>query len=84
MSGRDSGNIQSVAATLAHWRNINGCDTSSSTTSHPGVTSFSTGSETQIWQNCTQDISFSSMDKVSHESAYDDEILRQIYSPIFN
>ncbi|MFT5705189.1 MAG: polyhydroxybutyrate depolymerase [Shewanella sp.] len=84
MSGRNTGNIQSVAETLAHWRNISGCDAASYTVSHPGVISASTGTETQTWQNCTQDISFSKMDKVPHESSYDDAILRQIYSPIFD
>lgn len=84
MSGRNTGNIQSVTNTLAHWHNISGCDATSNTISHPGVISASTSTETQTWQNCTRDISFSKMDKVSHESPYDDAILRQIYSPIFD
>ena len=84
MSGRSTGNIKSVANTLTHWRNINGCDEASSTVSNPGVIGSSAGTETQTWQNCTQDISFSKMNNVSHEASYDNAILRQIYSPIFN
>jgi polyhydroxybutyrate depolymerase len=84
MSGRSTGDIQSVADTLTHWRNISGCDEASNTLSNPGVISASNGTETQTWQNCTQDISFSKMNNVSHEASYDDAILRQIYSPIFN
>ncbi len=84
MSGRNTGNIKSVANTLTHWRNINGCDEASNTVNNPGVISSSAGTETQTWQNCTRDISFSKMNNVSHEASYDDAILRQIYSPIFN
>lgn len=84
INGRNTGNIKSVNDTLAHWRNINGCDATSNTTSHPGVISSSSGTETEIWQNCVLNVSFSNMANVPHEAAYDDEILRQIYSPIFN
>ncbi|GGI88267.1 hypothetical protein GCM10007978_27470 [Shewanella hanedai] len=84
MSGRRTGNIESVANTLTHWRDINGCDEASNTVNNSGVISTSTGTETQTWQNCNRDISFSEMDSVSHEASYDDAILRQIYSPIFN
>jgi polyhydroxybutyrate depolymerase len=84
MSGRYTGNIKSVNDTLAHWRIINGCDATSNTTSHPGVISSSSGTQTQTWQNCVLNVSFSNMTNVPHEATYDDEILRQIYSPIFN
>ncbi len=84
MNGRNTGNIKSVNDTLAHWRNINGCDATSTITSHPGVISSSSTTATEIWRNCELNVSFSNMANVPHEAAYDDEILRQIYSPIFN
>ena len=84
INGRNTGNIKSVNDTIAHWRNINGCDATSNTISHPGVIGSSSGTQTEIWQNCVLNVSFSNMTNVPHEAAYDDEILRQIYSPIFN
>ncbi len=83
MAGRSTGQVRSVSETLAHWQQINGCSDTSSHINHPGVTSSSAGTRTQSWDNCSSQLLFSQMDGVPHEAAYKSDILRQIYSPIF-
>lgn len=84
MNGRSTGNIQSVAETLEHWRLINGCSEASTTTIHPGVISGSVSTETKTWEGCLASMSFSKMAEVPHEANYKAEVLQEIYAPIFN
>lgn len=84
IKGREVGEIKSVAETLAHWLLINGCSETFTTEEHPKVSSASNGTETQIWQGCVKEVSFSALNNVSHEASYNAEVLKQIYKPIFN
>lgn len=84
ISGRTNGDIQSVTDTLAHWRQINGCNDVVTSIEHPAVNNTSSGTETSVWQACLKPVSFSQINNVPHEAVYDSEVLKQIYAPIFN
>ncbi|MCC4833171.1 hypothetical protein LMH66_11065 [Shewanella sp. 10N.7] len=84
MNGRVEGEIQSVDGTLAHWRQINGCDETTEITAHPAVSALSNGTETKLWQGCIKPVRFSELNNVPHEAVYDAAALKQIYTPIFN
>jgi hypothetical protein len=51
---------------------------------HPKVSSTSNGTETQTWEGCVKEVSFSALNNVPHEASYSAEVLKQIYKPIFN
>lgn len=84
IKGREVGEIKSVAETLAHWLLINGCSETFNTVKHPKVSSTSNGTETQTWEGCVKEVSFSALNNVPHEASYSAEVLKQIYQPIFN
>ena len=84
MHGRNNGEITSVVETLAHWLLINGCSETFTTIEQPKVISASEGTETQVWQGCVKAVSYSALFNVPHEAAYNADILKKIYAPIFN
>ena len=84
LSGRSTGAIKSVTDTLAHWLLINGCSDTFTSVEHPKVINESSGSETQVWEGCAKDVRFTSLNNVPHESSYNAEALKQIYSAVFN
>lgn len=78
-SGRTIGNIISVADTMEHWRQKNGCDETFETVTHEGVTESSSGTTTEFYNNCVKSLALSKMNNVAHESNYLSEKLHDIY-----
>jgi len=81
--GRDFGAIQAVEDTIEHWRNKNGCDQTKTSTSQTGVTSTSTDTYTDSYQNCLKSVKLSKMLNVPHEAEYQSKSLLEIYAHIF-
>ncbi|RYV02354.1 hypothetical protein SOPP22_09870 [Shewanella sp. OPT22] len=79
MIGRAVGEIKSVEETLAHWRNINGCDEAFDDESVGGVTPTSSLTKTRTWKECVKSVRFSDMNNVPHEADYLGEALYDIY-----
>ncbi|MFY8351030.1 alpha/beta hydrolase family esterase [Pseudoalteromonas sp. SSM20] len=79
INGRAYGNIASVEDTLNHWLTINGCASQFEQTSHPAVTTSSSGTVTNTWQNCASPVASSKLFSVPHESDYLADKLYVIY-----
>jgi polyhydroxybutyrate depolymerase len=79
-NGRSFGDILSVEETITHWQQKNGCDVAFDVVEHSGVTSSSSGTITERYQNCVKTVALSKMDDVAHESSYLSQNLLDIYS----
>lgn len=84
IEGRELGQIRSVEDTVAHWQIKNGCSNTFETIQQAKVTGVSSGTTTQVWQNCIKPVTFSEINNVPHTSNYDSEALLEIYGWIFN
>lgn len=81
--GRSFSSILSVEETIAHWQQKNGCDVDFDTIEHPGVTSTSSGTVTERYQDCDKSVVLSKMTSVAHESNYLPDRLLEIYGYLF-
>ncbi|MCF6458931.1 prolyl oligopeptidase family serine peptidase [Pseudoalteromonas sp. MMG024] len=79
VNGRASGNIKSVEDTINHWLSINGCAAQFEQITHPAVTTDSSGTVTNSWQQCATPVAFSKLFTVPHESDYLSDALYEIY-----
>jgi len=77
--GRSEYYILSVNETIAHWQEKNGCDSQFDTIEQPGVSSTSSGTITERYQNCDKTVVLSKMTDVPHESLYLADKLLEIY-----
>jgi polyhydroxybutyrate depolymerase len=80
MAGRASAKIVSVDDTITLWRQKNGCDVTVDISQHPGVTSDSSGTSTESYQNCDKTVALSKLALVAHESRYLADKLLEIYA----
>lgn len=79
VKGRASGNIKSVEDTINHWLSINGCAVQFEQIAHPAVTTNSSGTVTNNWQQCATPVASSKLFSVPHESDYLSDALFEIY-----
>lgn len=79
VKGRASGNIKSVEDTINHWLGINGCAVQFEQITHPAVTTNSSGTVTNNWQQCATPVASSKLFSVPHESDYLSDALFEIY-----
>lgn len=84
MEGRAIGAIMSVTDTVEHWKLKNGCGDAPELIDHPGVTSSSSGTSTEMYNNCTRSVAYSQMAAVQHESDYDASQLEVIFKYLFD